>query len=50
MGNKIPVDAFSPKTKARIMTRTIPNPLIPDLEIPNKKTANPMAIHCNVDR
>ena len=47
IGSKIPVDAFSPKTKARIITIIIPIPLIPDLDKPNKKTANPIAIHCN---
>ena len=50
IGSKMPVDAFSPKTKARMMTKTIPNPLMPDLEIPNKNTARPIAIHCKVDR
>ena len=45
IGSKTPVEAFSPKTKARIITRTIPNPLIPDLDIPNKNTARQMAIH-----
>ena len=47
MGSKIPVDVFSPNTKARITTMTILIPLIPDLDNPNKKTAKPMAIHCN---
>ena len=47
MGSKTPVDAFSPNTKARITTIIIPIPLIPDLDKPNKKTAKPMAIHCN---
>ena len=45
MGSKIPVEAFSPKTKARIITKTIPMPFIPDLEIPNKNTAKQIAIH-----
>ncbi len=47
IGNNIPVDAFSPKTKARTTMIIIPIPLIPDLENPNKKTAKPMANHCN---
>lgn len=46
----MPVDDFSPNTNARMITRTIPIPLIPDLEIPNKKTAKQMAIHCKVDK
>ena len=45
MGSKTPVEAFSPKTKAKIMTSTMPKPLIPDLDIPNKKTAKQIAIH-----
>ena len=47
MGSNIPVDAFSPKTKAKITTIIIPIPFIPDLDNPNKKTAKPMATHCN---
>jgi len=50
MGSKTPVEAFSPKTKARITTSTMPNPFIPDFDIPNKKTAKQIAIHCNIDR
>jgi len=50
MGSKMPVDAFSPKTKARIITSTIPMPFIPDFDNPNKNTAKQMAIHCNVER
>lgn len=47
MGSKIPVEAFSPKTNASITTIMIPMPLIPDFDKPNKKTAKPIAIHCN---
>ena len=50
MGNKIPVDAFSPKTKAKISIITIPIPFIPDLEMPNIKPAKPIASHCPVER
>ena len=46
MGNKTPVDAFSPKTKARMITIIIPMPFIPDLDKPNKKTAKLIANHC----
>ena len=31
----MPVDAFSPKTKASITTIMIPIPLMPDLDNPN---------------
>ena len=47
IGSKTPVDAFSPNTKASMTTIMIPMPLIPDLDKPNKKTAKPIAIHCN---
>ena len=50
MGNKTPVDAFSPKTKANITTIIMPMPFIPDLDIPSKNTAKPMANHCNADK
>ena len=50
MGSSIPVDAFSPKTKARITTIKIPMPFIPDFDKPNIKTANQIATHCNTVR
>ena len=50
MGNNMPVDAFSPKTKARITTIITPMPFIPDFDKPNKKTAKHMAVHCNTVR
>lgn len=49
-GSSTPVDAFSPKTKARITTIIMPIPLIPALDKPNKKTAIPIAAHCILDR
>lgn len=45
MGNKIPVDAFSPKTKAKIKIIMIPMPFIPDFDMPNKKPAKQIATH-----
>ena len=50
MGSNIPVDAFSPKTKASITTINIPMPFIPDFDKPNIKTANQIANHCNIVR
>jgi hypothetical protein len=50
IGSKMPVDAFSPNTKARIITRAIPMPFIPDLDNPSKNIAKQIAIHCSVDR
>ena len=47
IGNKIPVEAFSPKTKANIKIMTIPIPFIPDFEIPKTKAAKPIATHLN---
>lgn len=50
IGNKMPVDAFSPKTKANSTTMTIPMPLMPDFAKPNKNTEKATATHCIVDR
>jgi hypothetical protein len=46
----MPVDAFSPKTKAKIRIMIIPIPLIPDFEIPKTKAAKPMAIQLKNDK
>lgn len=43
----MPVDAFSPKTKARITTINIPMPFIPDFDKPNIKTAKQIATQCS---
>lgn len=50
MGNSIPVDAFSPKTKAKIKMMIIPMPLIPDFEKPRINAANTIAAHCKDDK
>ena len=50
MGSKIPVEAFSPKTKARITTIMMPIPLIPAFDKPNKKTAMQIAVHWIIDK
>ena len=50
MGNKIPVDVFSPKTKAKITTIIMPIPFIPAFDNPSKKAAKPIADHCNQDK
>ena len=48
MGNKIPVEVFSPKTKANITTMMMPMPLMPDLDNPNKNAAKQNATHCKI--
>ncbi|GAL88059.1 hypothetical protein JCM19538_2422 [Jejuia pallidilutea] len=45
MGNKMPVDAFSPKTKAKISMIMIPIPFIPDFEKPKINAAKKTATH-----
>ena len=50
IGNKMPVDAFSPKTKANSTTMIIPMPLIPDFAKPNKNPAKATATHCSIAR
>ena len=49
-GSKIPVEAFSPNTKARITTMRTPNPLTPAFAIPRIKTAKAKANHCGHDK
>ena len=44
-GNKIPVDAFSPNTNAKITTISALNPLTPALAIPSINTARAKAVH-----
>ena len=50
IGNNTPVDAFSPKTNAKVITIMIPMPFIPDLEKPKTKAAKNTAIHCNTEK
>ena len=49
-GNKMPVEAFSPNTKAKITTISTPKPLTPALAIPNIKTASTKAAHWSHDK
>ena len=46
MGSNIPVDAFSPKTKAKITTINIPIPFMPDFDNPKIKTARIINNQC----
>ena len=45
MGSNIPVDVFSPKTKASMTTMMMPIPFIPDFDKPNIKTVKQIATH-----
>ncbi len=41
---------FSPNTKAKITTMSMPMPLMPAFDIPKRKTAKRIEAHCRVDR
>ena len=45
IGRTIPVDNLLSNNSAKMVTTSIPKPLIPDLEIPIKNAANPAIIH-----